>query len=71
MSAFGRQVGGGAPIRDEVGQVVSQHVPFSSQSKKNGGIEFKNETPEKKGSRKNSYSPSRVENVHMRPSNHF
>ena len=31
--------GGGSPIRDRNGEIISQHVPFSSQSQHNGGVE--------------------------------
>ena len=31
--------GGGSPIRDRNGLIVAQHIPFSSQSQQNGGIE--------------------------------
>ena len=31
--------GGGSPIRNPAGDVVSQHVPFSSISQHNGGVE--------------------------------
>ena len=35
----GRNNGGGSPIRDREGNVVTQHVPFSSQSQQHGGME--------------------------------
>jgi len=31
--------GGGSPVRDRNGEIVSQHIPFSSQSQHNGGVE--------------------------------
>lgn len=34
-----RNQGGGSPVRDRDGNVIAQHVPFSSQSQHNGGIE--------------------------------
>jgi hypothetical protein len=37
---YGRNVGGGSPIKDARGQVISQHVPFSAQSQANGGLEL-------------------------------
>ena len=36
--------GGGSPIRNREGEIISQHVPFSSQSQQNGGIEQADET---------------------------
>ena len=31
--------GGGSPIRDKNGEIIAQHIPFSSQSQHNGGVE--------------------------------
>lgn len=36
-----RNQGGGSPIRDETGNVISNHVPFSYMSQRNGGIEYR------------------------------
>ena len=36
--------GGGSPIRDRNGEIISQHVPFSSLSQHNGGVENAEET---------------------------
>ena len=32
--------GGGSPIRDRDGMIIAQHIPFSSQSQHNGGVEL-------------------------------
>jgi len=34
-----KRQGGGSPIRDRNGEIVAQHIPFSSQSQHNGGVE--------------------------------
>jgi hypothetical protein len=39
-----KRQGGGSPIRDRNGEIVSQHIPFSSQSQQNGGVEEKEMT---------------------------
>ena len=36
--------GGGSPIRDRNGEIISQHIPFTSQSQHNGGVELADET---------------------------
>lgn len=35
--------GGGSPVRGQNGEIISQHVPFSSQSQHNGGVEVNEE----------------------------
>ena len=76
---FGNQTGGGAPIRDKSGRVLTQHPAFANQSRKNGGIEIRDDLSRQESAadlntcRRSSsfHSPTRNELVHMRPSNLF
>jgi hypothetical protein len=51
---FGNQSGGGAPVRDPDGNVISQHASFAS-IQQHGGVEYEH----KPALRKSSHSPTR------------
>ena len=36
---YGKNSGGGSPTRDKLGNVITNHQPFTSLSQQNGGIE--------------------------------
>lgn len=66
---FGNQVGGGAPIRDKSGQVISQFGKFTNPSSHQyGSLDYPRDSRQ---SRQGSNSPTRKELSYMRPSNLF
>lgn len=68
--------GGGSPMRDGRGDVITQHAPFASALSNEGAIHqhlARIQSAETVGSRRlgTSFSPNRNEILHMRPSNYF